>query len=92
MFSAPTIGKVFMGWYIHVVYIHGGWGDLSVLSPQHREGICGLVCTYGDFPGSSAGKESACSAGDPSSIPESGSFPGEEIAYPLQYSWVSLVV
>ena len=44
------------------------------------------------FPGSSAGKESTCSAGDPSSIPRSGSFPGEEIAYPLQYSWASLVV
>ena len=44
------------------------------------------------IPHGSVGKESACSAGDPSSIPESGSFPGEEIAYPLQYSWVSLVV
>ena len=29
------------------------------------------------FPGSSAGKESACNAGDPSSIPESGRSPGE---------------
>ena len=38
----------------------------------------------------SVGKESACSAGDPSSIPESGRFPGEEIGYPLQYSWDSL--
>jgi len=32
------------------------------------------------FPGSSAGKESTCSAGDPGSIPGSGSFPGEGIA------------
>ena len=38
------------------------------------------------FPGSSAGKESACSAGDPSSIPGSGRSPGEGISYPLQYS------
>ena len=45
---------------------------------------------YG-FPGSSDGKESACNAGDPSSIPELGSSPGEEIGYPLQYSWASLV-
>ena len=43
------------------------------------------------FPGSSVGKESACNAGDPSSIPGSGSSPGEGIGYPLQYSWASLV-
>ena len=30
-------------------------------------------------------------AGDPSSIPEMGSSPGEGIGYPLQYSWASLV-
>ena len=40
---------------------------------------------YG-FPGSSDGKESACNAGDPGSIPELGSSAGEEIGYPLQYS------
>ena len=38
------------------------------------------------FPGSSAGKESACYAGDPGSIPGSESSPGEGIGYPLQYS------
>jgi len=43
------------------------------------------------FPYSSAGKESTCNAGDPGSIPGSGSSPGEGIAYPLQYSWASLV-
>ena len=43
------------------------------------------------FPGSSAGKESACSAGDPGSIPVSRISPGEGIGYPLQYSWASLV-
>ena len=41
---------------------------------------------------SSVGKESACNAGDPGSIPGSGRSPGEGIGYPLQYSWVSLVV
>ena len=41
--------------------------------------------------GSSAGKESACNAGDPHLIPGSGSSPGEGIGYPLQYFWVSLV-
>ena len=43
------------------------------------------------FPGSSAGKESTCNAGDPSSIPGSGRSPGEGIGSPLQYSWASLV-
>ena len=38
------------------------------------------------FPGSSAGKESACNAGDPGSICGSGRSPGEGIGYPLQYS------
>ena len=38
------------------------------------------------FPGSSDGKESAYNAGDPGSIPMSGSSPGEGIVYPLQYS------
>ena len=40
---------------------------------------------------SSAGKESACNAGDPGSIPGSGGSAGEGIGYPLQYSWASLV-
>ena len=42
-----------------------------------------LLLIFG-FPGSSAGKESACNAGDPGSIP--GRSPGEEKGYPLQYS------
>ena len=43
------------------------------------------------FPGGSAGKESACSAGDPGSVPGLGRTPGEGTGYPLQYAWVSLV-
>ena len=43
------------------------------------------------FPYSSVGKESACNAGDPSSIPGSGRSTGEGIGYPFQYSWASLV-
>ena len=38
------------------------------------------------FPGGSDGKESACNAGDPDSIPELGRSPGEGKGYPLQYS------
>ena len=40
---------------------------------------------------SSAGKESACNAGDPSLIPGLGRSPGERIDYPFQYTWASLV-
>ena len=43
------------------------------------------------FPDSSVGKESACNAGNPSSIPGLGRSAGERIGYPLQYSWASLV-
>ena len=43
------------------------------------------------LPGSSAGKESACNAGNPSSIPGLERSTGEGIGYPLQYSWTPLV-
>ena len=43
------------------------------------------------FPDSSVGKESACNAGDPGSIPGLERSAGEGIGYPLQYSWASLV-
>ena len=38
------------------------------------------------FPGSSAGKESACSAGELGLIPGLRRSPGEGSGYPLQYS------
>ena len=40
----------------------------------------------GGFPDSSVGKESACNAGDPSSVPGLGRSPREGKGYPLQYS------
>ena len=40
----------------------------------------------GNFPGGSDGKESACNAGNPGSIPGLGRSPGEGNGYPLQYS------
>ena len=43
------------------------------------------------FPGSSAGKESACNTGDLGSIPGSGSSPGEGTGHPLQYFGASLM-
>ena len=38
------------------------------------------------FPSGLNGEESACNAGGPGSIPESGRSPGEGNGYPLQYS------
>ena len=53
--------------------------------------VCSVNRNTSHFPDSSVGKESACNAGDPGSIPGSGRFTGERIGYPFQYSWASLV-
>ena len=63
----------------------------SLLGGTGLPSVCKWVEVLRGFPGSSAGKESVCNAGDPGSISESGSSPGEGIGYPLQYSWASLV-
>ena len=62
-----------------------GWKEVS----RGRD-ICILMAALG-FPGGSAGKESACNAGDPGSISSLGRSPGEGIGDPLQYSQASLV-
>ena len=59
------------------------WGKVRIQSSFS------LKCT--GFPGSSAGKESACNAGNPGSIPGLERSTGEGIGYPLQCSWASLV-
>ena len=46
---------------------------------EHPQVVLGL-------PGGSAGKESACNAGDLGWIPGLGRFPEEGKGYPLQYS------
>lgn len=46
----------------------------------------GPIASVTGFPDGSDGKESACNAGDPGSIPELGRSPGEENGNPLQYS------
>ena len=51
--------------------------------PLHS--FIGSVAFLG-FPGSSAGKESACNAGHPGLIPGLGRSSGEENGNPLQYS------
>ena len=80
-------------------YVHGffqtkilEWVAVSYSrgSSQLRDQIRVSYVFWG-FPDSSVGKESACDAGDPSSISGLGRSPGEGIGYPLQYSWASLV-
>ena len=53
--------------------------------------ISKIINYYICFPDSSVGKESACNAGHPISIPRLGRSTGEGIGYLLQHSWVSLV-
>ena len=55
---------------------------ISLLSGRRRQTTSHMF----GFPGGSAGKESPCNAGDPSSIPGLGRSPGEGKVYPLQYS------
>ena len=50
-----------------------------------------LLSSVLGFPDSSVGKESACNAGNPGSVPGLGRSPGEGIGCPLHYSWASLV-
>ena len=63
-----------------------------------REGESGInwencmeIYTLLGFPGSSAGKEFSCNAGDTGLVPGSESSPGEGKGYPLLLSWASLV-
>ena len=65
---------------------------LVILLNQRARLFCLEHCTwwYG-FPDSSVGKESACNAGNPDSIPGLERSTGEGISYPLPYSWASLM-
>ena len=91
------LSSSWLTWHLHNVGTH------ALLCPAFKyhfhpviqevdlvSAITSMFQTEG-FPGSSAGKESACSAGDPGSIPGSGRSPGDGTGYPLQYSWASLV-
>ena len=64
-------------------------GDLSLNHPKPIYGVPRAQRV--GFPDSSVGKESACNAGNPGSIPGLGRSTGEGIGYPLQSSWASLV-
>ena len=45
-----------------------------------------MICLTLGCPGDSDGKESACNAGDPGSLPGWVRYPGEGNGYALQYS------
>ena len=74
---------------LHLPYLESSCLDTAVscMLPSYLTGLD----YFKGFPGSSAGKESACNAEDTSSVPGSGRSPGEGIGYPLQCSWASLV-
>ena len=67
---------------IHPFFPVTGNSVSRVLFPKQ---LCSTTESLG-FPDGSDGKEPACSAGDPGSIPGSGRSPGEGNGNPLQYS------
>ena len=73
---------------------HTDVGKKLTVTREEKDGE-GIICEIGidihtllyiTFPCSSVGKESACNAGDPVSIPGSGRSSGEGNGNPLQYS------
>ena len=86
-----------LGWFCSLppiqlwISVHSSSGTLYTL-PYLISWIYWSPPLYNQgFPDSSVGKESACNAGDPGSIPGPGRSAGEGISYPLQYSWAYLV-
>ena len=88
--------------YSGVIFFRIDWfdllavqGTLKSLFQHHSSKASVLQCStffmVKHFPHSSVGKQSACNAGDPDSIPGLGRSSGEGIGYPLQYFWASLV-
>ena len=67
---------------------------VSMSGQRHLDVVESVICqlllgsesVLVGFPGGSAGKESACSAGDPGFVPGSGRSPGEGQGNPLQFS------
>ena len=62
----------------------------GLTSPNHYDHRVLLIIRElkDTFPGGSASKEAACNVRDLGSIPGLGRCPGEEIGYPLQYSYL----
>ena len=66
---------------------NGLWFLKYLLSGHFQRKSLSILALHQGFPGGSEVKASACSAGDPGSIPWSGRSPGEGNGNPLQYSW-----
>ena len=84
-------GGLVSGWFKRIIPICTSfllyWLHIRSSGIRFRSlGPPALECDLVGFPGSSVGKESACSAGEPSLIPGLGRSPEEGIGYPLQYS------
>ena len=60
-----------------------GIEPVFLTAPALADGFFTTVTTWVDFPGVSESKESACNAGDLSSVPGSGRAPGEGHGNPL---------
>ena len=69
----------------------GYWSRWPFPSPMGSQRVRQDWVTSLQFPHTSVGKETACNAGYPGSIPGSGRSAGEGISYPLQCFWASLV-
>ena len=72
------------------------WAEVLLDQPSRVKGeavkiLSPFTIIFIKLPDSSVGKESACSTGDPGSIPGLGRSLGEGIGCPLQYLWASLV-
>ena len=81
-----TLGiKSFETWKTHSVVI---W-VFKILTFFHNLPVFIYFLEY--YPGGLGGKESACNARDPGSVPGLRRYPVEGNGYPLQYSWASLV-
>ena len=65
-----------------LLWRHGTAAEKTLINTN----IAGFPTLYLGCPGGSAGKESACNAGDLGLIPGLGRSPGEGKGYPLQYS------
>ena len=66
---------------IRYLQVHGFISGLAIMFHWSLSVSALVPYCLGGFPGSSAGKETACNTGDPASIPGSGRSPGEGIGY-----------
>ena len=74
----PLLPRKFHGWRNLMGYSPWGCKESDTTGRLHS---CSLL-----LPGGSDGKQSACNAGDPGSLPGWGRFPAEGNPNPLQYS------